>query len=91
MLAQNIVIVQCKIDAIATYGGKIIQCEPTMDAREEVCHRIQQETGSTFVPPYNDPFVISGQVCQDEQAAHSLIVCKICSRRVGEALAMAIM
>lgn len=54
--------VQCKLDAINTYGGKIMMCEPTMDAREEACRHIQAETGAIFVPPYNDPLVISGQV-----------------------------
>lgn len=64
-LSGNLIqsLVQCKLDAIATYGGKIIKCTPTMDAREQTCRRIEEETGATFVPPYNDARVISGQVC----------------------------
>ena len=53
---------QCKLDAIATYGGKIRMCTPTMDAREAECRRIEEDTGAHFVPPYNDPRIISGQV-----------------------------
>ena len=45
---------QCKIDAVKTYDGKVILCEPTLDAREENSTRIQQETGAHFVHPYND-------------------------------------
>ena len=53
---------QCKLDAIATYGGKIMMCMPTMDAREVECRRIEEDTGAHFVPPYNDARIISGQV-----------------------------
>ena len=53
---------QCKIDAVKTYDGKVILCEPTLDARESNSTRIQQETGAYFVHPYNDTFVMSGQV-----------------------------
>jgi len=52
---------QCKLDAIATYGGKIVKCTPTMEAREAECERIRVEIGADFVAPYNDARVISGQ------------------------------
>jgi len=47
--------------AVAGYGGRIVFCEPTLADRESTLARVQQETGATFVPPYNDPYVIAGQ------------------------------
>lgn len=53
---------QCKLDAIASYGALITQCAPGMDARESTCARVQQETGAVFIPPYNHPHIMAGQV-----------------------------
>lgn len=47
--------------AVAAYGGTIIDCAPTLAAREEVCARVVAETGATFVHPSEDPLVIAGQ------------------------------
>ncbi|GAX82601.1 hypothetical protein CEUSTIGMA_g10027.t1 [Chlamydomonas eustigma] len=50
-----------KTDAVRSYGGTLYFCAPTIDAREEECMRIQQDTGAAFVHPYNDPKVMAGQ------------------------------
>lgn len=47
--------------AVAGYGGKIIFCEPTLAAREAMLAKVVEQTGATFVHPYNDPRVIAGQ------------------------------
>ena len=47
--------------AVAGYGGNIVYCEPTLEAREEALAEVVQETGATFVHPYNDHRVIAGQ------------------------------
>jgi len=47
--------------AVASYGGQITFCEPTLRARETSLARIVEETGATEVHPYNDYRVISGQ------------------------------
>jgi len=52
---------QVKKNAIEEYGGKLVFCEPTIDAREEACKKVQEITGATFIPPYNHPDVICGQ------------------------------
>ncbi|KAI8469135.1 MAG: serine/threonine dehydratase [Monoraphidium minutum] len=52
---------QCKVDAVREYGGNLVFCEPTMDAREAACRRIIAETGATLVPPYDYGPVIAGQ------------------------------
>jgi threonine dehydratase len=50
-----------KRKAVAGYGGQIIFCEPTLQAREENLAEVVDRTGAAFVHPYNDDRVISGQ------------------------------
>ncbi len=52
---------QVKKDAVAEYGGKIIECESTLVAREAAAKKIERETGATFIHPSNDENVIIGQ------------------------------
>ena len=47
--------------AVLGYGGKVVECEPTSTAREATARQIQEESGATFIHPYNDPDVIAGQ------------------------------
>lgn len=47
--------------AVAGYGGKIVFCEPTLEARETTLAEVIAETGATLVHPYNDYLVIAGQ------------------------------
>ena len=50
-----------KKNAVRGYGAQIIECEPTLQAREENLERVLQETGATMVHPYNDYRIILGQ------------------------------
>ena len=43
------------------YAGVVELCEPSMDAREAGAARIQERTGATYISPYNDAAVMSGQ------------------------------
>lgn len=52
---------QVKQDAVAGYGGRVILCEPTLEARETTAAEIVAETGATFIHPYDHPGIISGQ------------------------------
>ncbi len=52
---------QVKKDAVKEYSGTIIECEPTLAARNAMADRIQSETGATFIHPSNDLNVIAGQ------------------------------
>ncbi len=52
---------QVKKDAVKGYNGKIIECEPTLAAREETAKQIEEEKGATFIHPSNDINVIIGQ------------------------------
>ena len=50
-----------KKEAVKEYGAEIIECKPTLEAREKTCAEIQQKTGATFIHPSNDMNVILGQ------------------------------
>ena len=52
---------QVKKDAVAEYGGEIIECEPNLRAREAAAENIELKTGATFIHPSNDLNVIIGQ------------------------------
>lgn len=47
--------------AVEGYGATVVECEPTLAAREAAAARIVAETGAEFVHPYDDPRVIAGQ------------------------------
>src|SRR5262249_10316062 len=47
--------------AVEGYGARVIECEPTLAAREATAAAVLAETGGTLVPPYNHPDVIAGQ------------------------------
>lgn len=52
---------EVKKAAVREYGGKIIECQPTLPAREETAQQVIAETGATFIHPSNDLHVILGQ------------------------------
>lgn len=47
--------------AVRDYGAEIISCKPTQAARESTLTEVVARTGATFVHPYNDLRVITGQ------------------------------
>ena len=49
-----------KRQAIERYGGRIVECEPTLEARESTLAAVVAETGAVFVPPYDHPHIIAG-------------------------------
>ena len=52
---------QAKKAAVAGYGGRVVECEPSTTSREAVFAEVVAGTGADFVHPYNDPRVIAGQ------------------------------
>lgn len=50
-----------KKEAVAGYGGRIIECEPTLQSREHTLNSIIEKTGAIFIHPYNDDQIIAGQ------------------------------
>jgi len=47
--------------AVRSYGGRILECEPTQAAREAMLAQVIAETGADLVHPYDDVRVIAGQ------------------------------
>lgn len=52
---------EIKKAAVRGYGASIVECDPTIAAREATAARVIAETGGTMIPPYNHPDVIAGQ------------------------------
>jgi len=52
---------EVKRRAVEDYGGRVILCEPTLEAREATAERVVAETGASYVHPYDHPDVIAGQ------------------------------
>ncbi|WP_423363415.1 bifunctional threonine ammonia-lyase/L-serine ammonia-lyase TdcB [Mycoplasma sp. P36-A1] len=52
---------KAKVDATKSYGSEVILYGETFDECKDECMRIANETGQTFLHPYDDPFVIAGQ------------------------------
>ena len=50
-----------KKEAVKGYGGEVIICPSTIEARETAAKKIQDEKGATFLHPSNDVDVILGQ------------------------------
>ncbi len=49
-----------KKNAVLGYGAKIIECTPTLQAREETLQNVIETEGATLVHPYNDENIIAG-------------------------------
>lgn len=47
--------------AVQSYGGNIVECEPTQAARETSLERVIADSGADAVHPYDDARVIAGQ------------------------------
>ena len=52
---------EVKVAAVKGYGGIITFCEPTLASRESTAAKVIEETGATFIHPYNDYRIIAGQ------------------------------
>ena len=50
-----------KIEAVKGYGAEIVFCEPTLEARESSLEKVVEKTGATFIHPYDNYNIITGQ------------------------------
>jgi threonine dehydratase len=50
-----------KVNAVKAYGAEIFFCKSTQQAREQTLRTVIKETGATFIHPYDDYEIISGQ------------------------------
>ena len=61
-----------KKDAVIGYGAKVIECEPTLEAREATVEQVIQQTGAVFIHPYNNYDVIAGQATAAKEIVEEL-------------------
>lgn len=47
--------------AVEGYGGRVIECEPALEARESTAAAVVKETGAVLIPPFDHPDIIAGQ------------------------------
>lgn len=52
---------EIKKKGVRRYGGKIYECEPTLDARETTLASVIVKTGATEIHPFNNEAVMAGQ------------------------------
>lgn len=50
-----------KKEAVLAYGGIVIDCAPTLQAREQAAEKVRTEKGAAFIHPSDDLQVILGQ------------------------------
>jgi threonine dehydratase len=50
-----------KIRAVESYGGRVVFCEPTEEAREATCADVIARTHATLIHSFENPDVIAGQ------------------------------
>lgn len=52
---------EIKKQGVRGYGGKIFECEPTLEARESTLADVVKKTGATEIHPFNNYDVMEGQ------------------------------
>ncbi|KAG6510386.1 hypothetical protein ZIOFF_028396 [Zingiber officinale] len=50
---------KCKVENVRRYGGQIFWSESTIQSRESITEKVQQDTGAILVHPFNNRFTIS--------------------------------
>lgn len=54
---------KCKVENVKRYGGQIFWSESTMQSRESIAEKVQQDTGAILVHPFNNRFIIRFYIC----------------------------
>ncbi|MDP4280652.1 MAG: pyridoxal-phosphate dependent enzyme [Bacteroidota bacterium] len=61
-----------KVAAVKNYGGEVIFCEPTLEARESTLAEVIKKTKAIEIHPYNNPLIIAGQATAALELLHSV-------------------
>ncbi|MDH5474424.1 MAG: pyridoxal-phosphate dependent enzyme [Cyclobacteriaceae bacterium] len=61
-----------KKNAVVGYGAEVIECEPTLQARESTVETVMKEKGAVFIHPYNDYNIIAGQATAAKEVYETL-------------------
>lgn len=65
---------QVKKDAVRAYGAEIIECEPTLEAREEGVRQIIASKGAVLVHPFDNDMVIAGQATAGKELMEDVAI-----------------
>lgn len=49
---------KCKVENVKRYGGQVTWSEITMQSREAVARKVQEDTGAVLIHPFNDGRII---------------------------------
>src|SRR5690606_14464123 len=52
---------EIKIKGVREHKASITFCEPTLQDREKTLKQVIEQTGATFIPPYDHELIIAGQ------------------------------
>ncbi|QHT66401.1 pyridoxal-phosphate dependent enzyme [Rhodocytophaga rosea] len=63
---------QVKQDAVRSYGAQIIECDPTLEAREEGVRQVMASKGAVLVHPFDNDRVITGQATAAKELIEDL-------------------
>ena len=58
---------QVKVNAVKGYGAEIIFCTPEIRTRETTLNKVIEDTGATFIHPFNNYKVIEGQATASKE------------------------
>lgn len=50
-----------KVEAVRALGAEVLLCGESYDEAALECGRLERERGLTYIPPFDDPWVIAGQ------------------------------
>ncbi len=56
-----------KKDAVIGYGANVIECDPTLEARESTLNQVIKDKKAHFIHPYNDIRIIEGQATSSKE------------------------
>ncbi|MEE8523444.1 MAG: threonine/serine dehydratase [Thermoanaerobaculia bacterium] len=61
-----------KTAAVRGYGGEVIECEPTIAARERATEEAMRATGAVLIHPFDDLRIIAGQATAAKELLESV-------------------
>lgn len=61
-----------KKEGVLSFGGKIFECEPTLEARETTLAEVIKRTGAVEIHPFNNYEVIAGQATATKEIFESI-------------------
>ena len=77
-----------KVEGVRQNGANVRLYDKTKEDREEIGAQIAAESGAVIVPPYDDPYVITGQATLGAEMALALLAASTRSCRGRQSIAL---